>query len=70
MLKIFWTVDFVASVYHIYRLEIVNLLRTFRHVGIFQPSFVICCPSPLLSGSTLPPVSLPCVNKNMYVYSM
>ncbi len=27
----------------------------------FRPSFVNCCPSPLLSGSNLPP-PLPCVN--------
>ncbi len=43
----------------VYRLEIGNFLRTFSHGGIFQPSIVICtllcCPTPLLSGSTLPP---------------
>ncbi len=34
----------------------------------FRPSFVNCCPSPLLSGSTLP---LPCVNKyTEYTYSV
>ncbi len=29
----------------------------------FWPSFVNCCPSPLLSGLTLPPSPLPSVNK-------
>ncbi len=29
----------------------------------FRPSFVNCCSSPLLSGSTIPPPPLPCVNK-------
>jgi hypothetical protein len=35
----------------------------------FRPSFVNCCPSNLLSSSTLP--SLPCVNKyTVYTYSV
>ncbi len=41
------------------RLEIANFMRTFKSYWHFQPRFVICtlpcCPSPLLSGSTLPP---------------
>ncbi len=37
----------------------------------FCPSFVTCCPSNLLSGSTLPPPSLPCVNKyTVYTYTI
>jgi hypothetical protein len=37
----------------------------------FRPSFVNCCPSNLLSGSTLPPPPLPCVNKyTVYTYTM
>ncbi len=51
----------------VYRLEIANFLRTFSHVRTFNTSFVICTlpwyPSSLLSGSTLPPTPLPCVNK-------
>ncbi len=36
----------------------------------FRPSFLNCCPSNLLSGSTLPP-PLPCVNKNtVYTYTV
>jgi hypothetical protein len=46
----------------VYSPEIANLLHTFIHVG-FQPSCVICtlpcCPSLLLSGSTLPPPPFP-----------
>ncbi len=33
------------------------------HVGIFDPAFVNCCPSNLLSGSSLPPPPPPCVKK-------
>ncbi len=41
----------------------------------FQPSFEICtflcCHSPLLSGSTLPPPPFPCVNKyTVYTYTL
>ncbi len=44
----------------------IDLLRDFAagHVGI-RPIFANCCPSNLLSGSTLPhlPPPLPCGNK-------
>ncbi len=37
----------------------------------FRPSFVNCCPSPLLSGSTLPSSPLFCVNKyTVYKYTV
>ncbi len=37
----------------------------------FRPSFVNCCPSNILSVSTLPPYPLPCVNKyTVYTYTM
>jgi hypothetical protein len=37
----------------------------------FRPSFVNCCPSNLLSGSTLPPSPLLCVNKyTVYTYTV
>jgi hypothetical protein len=36
---------------------------TWRQVFIRVYSFVNCCPSPLFSGSTLPPPPLQCVNK-------
>ncbi len=38
----------------VYRLEI----QPFMLHGIFRPSFVNCCPSNLISGSSLPPPSL------------
>jgi hypothetical protein len=37
----------------------------------FRPSFVSCCPSPLLSGLTLSPPTLLCVNKfTVYTYTV
>ncbi len=37
----------------------------------FRPSFVNCCPTYLLSGSTLPPLPLFRVNKyTVYTYSV
>jgi hypothetical protein len=37
----------------------------------FRPSFVNWCPSPLLSGSTLPPLPPLCVNKyTVYTYAV
>ncbi len=37
----------------------------------FRPSFVNCCSSNLLSGSTLPPPHLPCLNKyTVYTYTL
>jgi hypothetical protein len=49
----------------VYGLEIQSVMLVFR------PSFVNCCPSNLLSGSTLPPPPLPCVNKFIvYIYTV
>jgi hypothetical protein len=47
----------------VYRLEIQSVMLVF-----FRPSFVNCCSSNLLSGSTMP---LPCVNKyTVYTYTV
>ncbi len=55
--------DFAAGVYQVYRLEIKPVML------VFQPTFVNCCPSILLSVSTPPP--LPCVNKlTVYTYTV
>ncbi len=59
----------------VYRLETSNFLRIFSHVGIFNPALwsVLSpvAPSPFLSGSTLPPPPLPCVNKyTVYTYTV
>jgi hypothetical protein len=53
----------------VYPLEIADFLFLvyIQSCWYFQPSFgictLLCCPSALLSGSTLPPSPLPCVNK-------
>jgi hypothetical protein len=47
----------------VYRLEMANFLRTFRHVGIFNQALWFVLTPPLLSGSTLPPPHLPSVNE-------
>ncbi len=39
-----------------------------RSCWYFRTSFVNCCPSNLLSGSTLPPSPFPCVNKYHILY--
>jgi hypothetical protein len=62
----------------VYRLDISSFLCTFSLVGIFNPALgsvfctLLCCPSPLLSDSTLPtPPHLPCLNKyTLYMYTM
>ncbi len=42
--------------------------RYIQSCWYFRPSFVNCCPSPFLSGSTLP---LPCMNKDtIYTYTL
>ncbi len=54
--------DFAAGVY---RLEI------HQSCWYFRPSFVNCCPSPLLSGLTFPPTPLPYVKKyTVYTYTV
>ena len=59
------------SQFGFYRLEIANFLRTFSHVGIFNPSFLICI-SPvafsLVQLTPLPPLS--CVNKYCILYTV
>ncbi len=42
--------DFAAGVY-----QSLETGETVSHDWYFRPSFVNCCPSPLLYGSTLPP---------------
>ncbi len=50
----------------VYRLE---NLRYSQSCWYLRPSFLNCCPSNLLSGSTLPPLPFPCVNKYTVVYT-
>jgi hypothetical protein len=42
--------------------------RYSQSVGCLRPSFLKCCPSKLLSDSTLPPPPFHCVNKYTVLY--
>jgi hypothetical protein len=63
-LKKFTCIGTLRQVFiRVYKLLIRSLMLVFR------PSFVNCFPSDLLSGSSLPPPPLPCVNKYYIVYT-
>ncbi len=58
----------MGTLRQVFSLEFIDW-RYCQSCWCFRPSFVNCCPSNFLSGSTLPP--LPCVNKyTVYTYTV